>query len=346
MEPADEELLGLMPQQLRDDLATVARMAAHGAGPDVTPELFEASLTAGALQFVRVALAEPMAEGPAVPEGREPASVVGEPSDEELLELWQGWNLGWDPQKGTVLMPHPAEYARAVLARWGHQPAPPAEGEVADLVAWMHEVADLVAWMHDEADQYDCIQQAPETACKLRRAADLLSQHHPAPVPERAANPWKDALIDALACAFLLTTENESDPKKALHDLISWETRLAMDPSINPLMRPVPVSAPPAEGEVVGLVEGLNLISDGMDAMGHESDSWFVARAADLLAQRHPTPVPVSKRLPGPEDCDAEGTCWAWHGTATSWGLFRLDPTVHSHWLPAHALPLPAGEVE
>lgn len=44
--------------------------------------------------------------------------VVG-PSDEELLELWQGWNLGWDPQKGTVLMPHPAEYARAVLARYG-----------------------------------------------------------------------------------------------------------------------------------------------------------------------------------------------------------------------------------
>ena len=44
--------------------------------------------------------------------------VVG-PSDEELLELWKGWNLGWDPRKGTVLMPHPAEYARAVLARWG-----------------------------------------------------------------------------------------------------------------------------------------------------------------------------------------------------------------------------------
>jgi hypothetical protein len=41
------------------------------------------------------------------------------PTDEELLELWKGWNLGWDPQKGTVLMPHPAEYARAVLAKWG-----------------------------------------------------------------------------------------------------------------------------------------------------------------------------------------------------------------------------------
>jgi hypothetical protein len=61
--------------------------------------------------------------------------------------------------------------------------------------------------------------------------------------------------------------------------------------------RPAP---PPAAGEVGELIEGLKLISDGMDAMGHESDSWFVARAADLLAQRHPAPVPVSERLPGP----------------------------------------------
>jgi hypothetical protein len=48
-------------------------------------------------------------------------SKMVEPTDEELLELWKGWNLGWDPQKGTVLMPHPAEYARAVLARFGNR---------------------------------------------------------------------------------------------------------------------------------------------------------------------------------------------------------------------------------
>jgi hypothetical protein len=43
------------------------------------------------------------------------------PTDEELRELWMGWNLGWDPEKGAVVMPHPAEYARAVLERWGNQ---------------------------------------------------------------------------------------------------------------------------------------------------------------------------------------------------------------------------------
>jgi hypothetical protein len=42
------------------------------------------------------------------------------PTDKELLELWTYWNLGWDPQIGAVVMPHPAEYARAVLERWGN----------------------------------------------------------------------------------------------------------------------------------------------------------------------------------------------------------------------------------
>ena len=39
----------------------------------------------------------------------------------------------------------------------------------------------------------------------------------------------------------------------------------------------------PADGELAELVEGLRLISDGMNAIGHESDSWFVACAATLL---------------------------------------------------------------
>ena len=60
-----------------------------------------------------------------------------------------------------------------------------------------------------------------------------------------------------------------------------------------------------------------------------------------------PQPVPVSERLPGPGDCDAEGRCW--------WGVFQDDELLmrawhferqgavwrFACWLPAHALPLP-----
>jgi hypothetical protein len=75
-------------------------------------------------------------------------------------------------------------------------------------------------------------------------------------------------------------------------------------------------------------------------------------------------PVPVSERLPKPEDCDAEGRCWWWivdqpgefphwiHAPieAQSWaGYSATHKLVLVHrgriglavWLPHHALPVP-----
>ena len=81
-----------------------------------------------------------------------------------------------------------------------------------------------------------------------------------------------------------------------------------------------------------------------------------VLRCAATLLQQLSAPAPavvpvaVAERLPGEEDCDAEGRCWIFMpdiGTAPSWRL--VDPRdigpYHTHWLPAHAIPLPqAGE--
>jgi hypothetical protein len=55
--PTDEELLELMPQQFRDDLATVTRLAAHGASPDLPRGIFRVSLNTGALDYARAVLA-------------------------------------------------------------------------------------------------------------------------------------------------------------------------------------------------------------------------------------------------------------------------------------------------
>lgn len=65
---------------------------------------------AGLLIRARAALADE----PAVPEGREPAAVTGQPSDEDLNELM--YSILW---KGS---PNPwgRQVARAVLARWGN----------------------------------------------------------------------------------------------------------------------------------------------------------------------------------------------------------------------------------
>jgi hypothetical protein len=61
--------------------------------------------------------------------------------------------------------------------------------------------------------------------------------------------------------------------------------------------------------------------------------------------------VPVSERLPGAEDCDADGRCW-WgvpaetvdpddeRVSAAGWALVGVMPDA-THWLPWHALPVP-----
>jgi hypothetical protein len=69
-------------------------------------------------------------DGPAVSDDREPASVAEEPSDRDLRQLYADtFDLRSDP---ASLGPAIVKFARAVLARWGRQPAPPAEGEVAE----------------------------------------------------------------------------------------------------------------------------------------------------------------------------------------------------------------------
>ena len=61
-------------------------------------------------------------------------------------------------------------------------------------------------------------------------------------------------------------------------------------------------------------------------------------------------PVPVSERLPGPEDCDAKGRCWVGNAVPkddletkynSSWELCKFHPPDEV-WLPHHALPMPA----
>jgi len=56
--PTDEQIMELMPQQLREDLATVARLlAAHGTGISVGPGLYRVTLNAGIVDHCRAVLA-------------------------------------------------------------------------------------------------------------------------------------------------------------------------------------------------------------------------------------------------------------------------------------------------
>jgi hypothetical protein len=98
-------------------------------------------------------------------------------------------------------------------------------------------------------------------------------------------------------------------------------------------------------GEVIyGVVEGYDIRDD------------VLKYARDLLARwGRPAiePVPVSERLPGPEDCDAEGRCWWWivdqPGELPHWIYCQLEVlswTNFTAWLPHWALPVPGVEGE
>lgn len=172
------------------------------------------------------------------------------------------------------------EHARAAMAE--PKPERPTDEDLLNLHDWM---TDEWATNHDfelPPSQY--------AHAVLARWGNTAPQH----------NPWKETLLNALVCNFLLNAENEDNPKKALNDLIAWEKQLATDTLINPELQP----------------------------------------------------VPVSERLPEPKDCDAEGRCWVWWKSGVRWVLdewthqeLREGPLSDyvSHWLPAHALPLPTA---
>ena len=97
----------------------------------------------------------------------------------------------------------------------------------------------------------------------------------------------------------------------------------------------------------------LMMLADDM-GMASVGDAAEYARAVLARWGNHPgspdssalQPISVTERLPGPEDCDAEGRCWAWKldDEDDAWHL-ELREWINSpwttHWLPAHALPQP-----
>ncbi|WP_418131454.1 hypothetical protein [Variovorax sp. 278MFTsu5.1] len=46
-------------------------------------------------------------------------------------------------------------------------------------------------------------------------------------------NPWKMAVTAAMICAHILRREHETDPEKALAELLAWEIDVALDPAVS-----------------------------------------------------------------------------------------------------------------
>lgn len=119
---------------------------------------------------------------------------------------------------------------------------------------------------------------------------------------------------------------------------------------------PVSPESSPADGEVAELAAWLRERGQERETLhlpGAELSKqlrtapFLLTRAADLLERLSPPQlVPVSERLPGPEDCDAQGRCWHFAPAegfgAAGWSFYQGSED-DTHWLPAHALPLPSN---
>jgi hypothetical protein len=264
-----------------------------------------------------------LAGEPAEPEGREPASVTGQPSDEEIMGLMpqqmhealaaavramaEQQGIDSTPAKGAmriILNRHVVDLARAVLARWGHQPAPPADGEVAGLVEMLKGIAYWRLHGTDKPTPFDIRQ-----AARLTRAAELLQRQAPQP-------PADGEVVEVVEWL-----------REQLHVCL----QAPWTPGIKYFGRAAELLERQATACAICERERL-----------HQS-----TRAADLEVERQaaPVPVPVNERLPEPEDCYAEGRCW-WFcfecpGEHSYWILAKEVYCNPTYWLPAHALPLP-----
>ena len=108
-----------------------------------------------------------------------------------------------------------------------------------------------------------------------------------------------------------------------------------------------------AVGYVAGVIARARTLlaeADGPAVPVLPDDALIIEPAEYTLLVPVAQPVPVSERLPVPEDCDEQGRCWLGghqmgNGTPTwllgypAWA--ERFPDVHRFWLPANALPLP-----
>jgi hypothetical protein len=92
------------------------------------------------------------------------------------------------------------------------------------------------------------------------------------------------------------------------------------------------------------------LLETVAEAVGYEhvpTDEICLALARAALARYgRPAiePVPVSVRWPEFSDCNPFEAVWAFNPVLDHWKLTRINQSIHTHWLPHWALPLPGVE--
>ena len=266
------------------------------------------------------------------------------------------------------IAPDFVDYARAVLARWGRPAAPPspeAPGEALAARPLLEQVAAM-------ADRIGSPTVGEITAISARAAAWLRDnppgqpvaiepQGCPAPGDCSCVEPTppapEDLAIDQMMAAnlsaLLIKECGLHSPESSAHDLLQRAAAMLVNYGL-PARSAIPPA--PEPGEVGELVIRLRLISDGMNALNHEADSWVVTRAATLLQQQD---AKLAALRGVPVAVEALTRLYWWGGMSGAYGydadvvlgvrdwidsgmVGGLPPL--SAWVADHCPPLPAPQ--
>ncbi|MEB3354688.1 MAG: hypothetical protein VKM34_10735, partial [Cyanobacteriota bacterium] len=238
-----------------------------------------------AIAAARAALAQPTTtERPAVPEGREPAAVAGEPSDEELLDEWGKAviNFPGESWSSTALA-----FARAVLARWGTPNLAEIRSSLGDAPApTAKEVGRLAAWLRNQALAFQQNGDSHHYAYRATRAADLL---------ERQAAPAEGEVAELVRWLRMQGEAQKPGPNSLLPDQTKKErhavgmklTRAAdllEQFSLGGWIMPSVEQAAPAEGEVAELAAEIRHFLNGYRQMrGLDPENIYSIHRGDAM---------------------------------------------------------------
>jgi hypothetical protein len=122
----------------------------------------------------------------------------------------------------------------------------------------------------------------------------------------------------------------------ALKDENTYTIRIELIDRARAALAEQPVG--PTDEDLYDLAEVFN--GEPVAAMRHALELWGTPAIQ---------PVPVSERLPGPEDWDSEGRCWMFDPCDRGWWAYRpalpsdgeIGRPPWTHWLPHWTLPVP-----
>jgi hypothetical protein len=155
-------------------------------------------------------------------------------------------------------------------------------------------------------------------------------------------------------CAELLQPLAEYDGANPYHEHRELITR-ARAALAEPVVGPAAPSnrESPSAGELQTMAKMFGLEVNDWAAL-----SWLVVTCIAAYGDdTSPTPIPVAERLPGEGDCFFNpgakiGSCWCFNpvqhlGGIPFWSFEPIEwAEAATHWLPFHALPLPAAPGE